>query len=181
MLMITAGFVYAAFADRGDVLGSKFSVGSADLKLYQDVTLGPEPDNLVDQLDGPEFINISSNWFGYYPIKLLNNGTNVVALSSNADYETANDPEDLRQLINVEIYEWEDINNDGIAEDPELTRSWGQKSIVKWKTEGYILDNLDPGQTRGFVLEFSTQSISDTKQGASAIFDFMFDSLEITQ
>jgi hypothetical protein len=181
MLLITAGFVYAAFADRGDILGSKFSIGSADLKLYQDISLGPEPDNLVDQLNGPEFTNISSNWFDYYPIKIFNNGTSTIALSSNADYETANDPDDLRQLINVEIYEWEDTNNNGVAEDEEMIRSWGLKSIVKWKTEGYLLDNLEPGQTRGFLLEFSTQTIGDTKQGASGIFDFIFDSVEIAQ
>lgn len=173
------GIAYAAFSDKGKVLGSSFSVGNADIKLFSNLTLGAEPSNLLDEIIGPTFTNIGQNWQENYLIKIYNNGTYRMAIASHANYETINDPEELRQYIYAEIYPWNDSNNDGQLSDGELGTSIGKKTIIKWKTEGFSLGEFDPGQTLGFVVKFSTDSISDTKQGKQGVFDFEFDSIEL--
>jgi hypothetical protein len=174
-----AGVTYAAFTDEGSVLGSSFSVGSADLKLLTDVSLPPDQTNLSEELQGPSFEGIGQNWQEDYLIKIFNNGTSNVNLATSADYETANDPEDLRQEISVEPFEWNDTNSDGILDEGELGTSLGVKTIVKWKTEGFDLGSLDSGSTKELVLRFSTENLSETKQGATGVFDFIFESIEI--
>lgn len=100
-------------------------------------------------------------------------------LVSNANYETINDPDDLRQIIYVEPFNWADANNNGIVDDGELGSSFGRKTIVKWKTEGFDFSTLATGAVKGLVLRFSTDTVSDTKQGTTAIFDFLFDSISL--
>jgi hypothetical protein len=177
LLIVAAGVAAAAFGDKGEILGSSFTVGSADIKFLTDLAGGTTPDNLADTLNGPSFINISPYWTEDYPLKLFNNATTHIQLTSNADYLTANDPAELRQIIFVEPFNWNDQNHDGIVDDGELGSSFGKKTIVKWKTEGYDLSSVAPGGVKGMVLRFSTESVSDSKQGESGIFDFIFDSL----
>ena len=173
------GITYAAFSDKGKVLGSSFSVGNADIKLLLDMALGVEPSNLVDEMPGPVFTNIGQNWQKDYLIKIYNNGTYRMALASYSYYETLNDPDDLRGYIFAEIFPWNDINNDGQATEDEIGTGIGKKTIVKWKTEGFNLGQFNPGETLGFVVRFSTATISDTKQGKQAVFDFEFESIEL--
>ena len=117
-------------------------MGSADLKILNDVTLGLDPLNLVEVKEGPVFENISPNWSQNYLMKIYNNATTNLALTTNANYETANDPADLRSIIFVEPFEWNDANGDGIVDTGEEGTSLGRKTIVKWKTEGYNLGTL---------------------------------------
>lgn len=173
------GATYAAFSDQGKVLGSSFSVGNADIKLLSDVSQGTDPTNLQDELNGPAFNNIGQNWQQDYLIKIFNNGTYKMALVSHAYYETINDPDDLRQYLFAEIFKWSDTDNDGQVDESELGESLGRKTIIKWKTEGFSMGEFDPGQVLPFVIRFSTDSISDTKQGIQGIFDFEFDSIEL--
>ncbi len=179
LLLVAAGVTAAAFGDKGEILGSSFSIGSADIKFLIDLAGGTSVDNLVDELSGPNFADISPNWSQDYTLKIYNNTNSSLQLTSNADYETANDPDELRQIIFVEFFDWGDLNNDGSVEEDELGVSHGRKTIVKWKTEGFDLGPINPGGAKGLVLRFSTESISDTKQGKSAIFDFIFDSLSL--
>jgi hypothetical protein len=181
LIGLTAGIVYAAFSDKGKVLGSQFSVGSADLKMYLNLSGGTEMPNLTDELPGPNFSGITPSWNEDYLIKFYNNGTSEVQLASNAEYLTVNDPDDLRSIIFVEPIEWLDNNLNGGLDPGEEGQSYGKKTIIKWKTEGYNLGNIPSGTARGFVLRFSTDSVSDTKQGKAAVFDFIFDSVQITQ
>lgn len=178
----TAGIVYAAFSDKGNVLGSSFSVSSADIKIMADTTQGTNPANLVDEIPGPSFENIGQTWHEDYGIKLVNNGTTKLGVISNADYETVNDPQDLRQDMYVEIFEWGDANQNGVPDEGEYETygtTYGKKTIVKWKTEGIAVGEFHPGQAKPLVLRFSTENLSDTKQGATAIFDFVFESIEM--
>ena len=145
VISLTAKATYSIFADRGNVLGTSFSVGSADLKLLTDVTLPAEDQNLVDDLAGPTFENISENWYEDHLMKIYNNGSTRVQLSSHADYDTANDPEELRQLIYIEMFEWNDDGN-GIVDPGEDGDSYGRKTIVKWKTEGIELGEMETGE-----------------------------------
>lgn len=177
ILGAAAGIAWAAFADKAEVLGSNFATGSADVKFIVDLAGGTEETNLADELSGPSFSNISPNWSEDYLLKIYNNSPGYIQLTSNADYETANDPDDLRQIIYVEPFNWGDANNNGVLDDGELGSSFGRKTIVKWKTEGFDLSSVAGGSTKGMVLRFSTDDVSDTKQGKTAVFDFIFDSL----
>ncbi len=177
LITITAGLTYAAFGDKGKVLGTKFSVGSADIKLLLDTDMGTVPENLVEEMPGPQFDNIVPNWSEDYEIKIFNNGSTPVTLTSNADYLTANDPDELRSIIYVEPIIWNDIDSNGIVDSGEEGDSLGRKTIVKWKTEGYQIGEVESGAVKSLILRFSTDVVSDTKQGKSGIFDFSFDSL----
>ncbi len=174
-LLIGAGVGYAVFLGNSKVLGSKFTVASAEIKLLSNLSGGVNTENLVSELTGPEFNNVTSDWGDSYLVKIYNNSTSNLILTSRAEYATANDPDELRQLIFVEPYVWADANNNGLAETEELSTSLGKKSIVKWKTEGFDLGTLTSGEVKGVLLKFSTDSVSSTKQGKSAMFDFEFD------
>ena len=177
LVLTLAGAAVAAFGDRSEILGSSFSVGSADIKLFDDLSGNISPENLVDELSGPAFVGIAPNWSQDYPLKIYNNASSHIQLTSNANYETANDPDELRQIIFVEPINWGDTNSNGEVDDGELGSSFGRKTIVKWKTEGFDLSSMAPGAVKGLVLRFSTDAVSDTKQGKSAIFDFEFNSV----
>ncbi|HAI63208.1 MAG: hypothetical protein UU90_C0020G0007 [candidate division WWE3 bacterium GW2011_GWD2_42_11] len=179
VLSMVAGVTFAAFTDKAKVLGSNFSIGSADIRFLNDLPLGTDPTNLVDELPGPTFGNIGQTWSADYPIKVINNGTSGVNLASHAYYETANDPADLRSDINVEIFEWNDANGNGVLDTGEVGMSMGKKTIVKWKTEGMGLGQFNPGQLKALVLRFSTENLSSTKQGKTALFDFEFESAQL--
>lgn len=180
LAVLTFGVAYAAFTDENKVLGSTFSVGSADIKFYNNLAGTPDPSNLVDTLTGPTFSNIGPTWVEDYPIKIYNNGTSSLNITSHSNYETATDPADLRSDISVEIFEWNDADYDG-ATDPGEVNNVGiaKKTMIKWKTEGITLGQLNQGQLRSFVLRFSTTALSDTKQGKSALFDFEFESAQL--
>jgi len=170
------GITYAVFTDKASVLGASFSTGSAEMKLLADVSKGTEADNLVESLPGPTFTGIGPNWTKDYPIKLYNNAGSPVLVTSKSKYLTTDDPKELRQDISVELFSWEDTNGNGILDTGELGSSFGKKTIVKWNTEGLVLSELPAGDVQGFMLRFSTATVSDTKQGASALFDFEFTS-----
>lgn len=173
------GVAYAAFSDRGDVQGTTITAGSADLKLLDDLGTNLDPTNLIDNKDGPNYSNVGQNWSIQYPVQLFNNGTSQVSLSSTADYETVNDPEDLRQEVYAEFFPWDDANGDGTETPDEIGASLGKKTVVKWKTEGFDLGTMNTGEIKGFIIEFSTVGLPDSNQGASLLFDFGFDSVGI--
>lgn len=167
---------YAAFTDKAKILGATFSVSSADLRLLDDLAGGIASDNLVDEKEGPSYDEVSSYWEEDYLVKLYNNAPTDVQLTTNAYYVTANDPDDLRQEIYVEPFDWDDANSDGVVDSGEMSStSYGKKTIVKWKTEGFDLGTASTGSVRGLVLRFSTDALPVSKQGASALFDFEFE------
>jgi len=174
-----AGVSYAAFSDKGEVQGTSVSVGSADIKLFDDVGGVIEETNLVDSKTGPSFENITQIWTDDYLVKLFNNANGQVNLFTNSDYETVNDPDDLRNDLYVEPIEWLDSDNDGFVSEGEEGQSYGKKSIVKWKTEGFDLGPMDSGNVRAFIMRFSTDEngLSDSKQGTEITFDFVFDAM----
>lgn len=177
LVLSSIGLTSAFFTDKGQVLGSSFSVGSADIKLLNDVTAGVFEENLVDELPGPTFSNIAPGWSHDYLTKIYNNAGVDLLLSTNANYETANDPAELRQLIFVEPFSWNDENNNGLVDENEPGETFGKKSIVKWKTEGFDLGQINSGEVKSLILRFSADSVPDTKQGTTGIFDFEFDTV----
>ncbi|HOD01543.1 MAG TPA: hypothetical protein PKH50_02385 [bacterium] len=172
------GITYAAFTDKAKVLGSTFKVGSANIMFLENLTLETDPQNYKDELPGPVFNNIGPGWTQDYLVKLVNATSSKITVSTNANYQTADDPKDLRSDIFVEIIRWSDANQNGIVDSGEETSTIGKKTIIKWKTEGFALGDLLYGQTMGLILRFSTPSLSESKQGATAVFDFEFNSVQ---
>jgi predicted ribosomally synthesized peptide with SipW-like signal peptide len=174
------GATYAAFSDKGKYTGSSFNVGSADIKLLNDLSQGIDPANLVDEKPGPVFNNISPSWTGDYGVKLYNNATTPLNIFSTANYETANDPNELRQVIYCEIFDWDDANANGVVESEEIGTSHGMKQLIKWKTEGLDLGQIALGEAKGYLLRFTTtSSFSPIYQGKTGIFDFEFNATGI--
>lgn len=174
IFIISLGLTYAVLSDTANILGASFSTTSTDIKFLASVSGGLDTSNLADSLAGPKFHNISSGWVSSYPIKILNNASEDLILTSSAFYETANDPESLRSIINIEVFPWEDVNNNGLHENSELATSLGKKTIIKWKTEGFELGTIKSGEVKGYVLEFSVDTLVESKQGASGLYDFEF-------
>ena len=178
-VVATAGVVIAEFIDKSKVLGASFSVGSADIKLLKDLSLGTELINLVDDTPGPGFNNIGPNWSADYLMKIFNNGTSKVTVKSHANYSTSNDPDSLRDVIYAEIFAWSDLNSNGIVDPGEKGNSMGApKTILRWKNDadGIILGEIESGQVKAYIVTFSTLDLSSTKQGKSGMFDFEFES-----
>jgi hypothetical protein len=177
---LVAGIAWAAFSDEGKVLGGSFTVASADIKLIESLGGGLDDSNLKDELPGPIFNGVYPGWTKDYPIKIYNKGSLNLLITSNSNYTTANDPDDLRSYIYVEPIEWNDADGNGEVADGELGTNYGKKTIIKWKTEGYDLGELAGGAIKGLVLRFSGGStLSDTKQGKTGIFDFEFSSIQL--
>lgn len=174
-----AGATWAAFSDKGKVLGSTFSVGNSDIKLLKNIAGDASLQNLKDEIAGPNFANLTPNWTQDYLVKIYNNGSTPLQLASNSNYETANDPDDLRTYIYVEPIEWNDVNGDGIYDPGEEGLNYSAKSITKWKTEGYEMGIINIGEIKGYILRFSTTNLSDTKQGATGSFDFEINAVQI--
>lgn len=178
IISLIAGITYAAFSDKAKVLGSSFSVGSANLMFLESLSMGTNPSNYRDELQGPTFTNIGPGWTQDYLVKLISMASSKITVSTNAFYETANDPESLRSDIEVEIIKWYDTNQNGIVDSGEEGPVVGKKDIIKWKSEGFTLGDLNYGQTMELILRFSAPTISESKQGASAVFDFEFNSIQ---
>lgn len=178
VISLIAGITYAAFSDKAKVIGSSFSVGSANLMFLESLSMGTDPSNYKDELPGPTFTNIGTGWTQDYLVKLISMASSKITISTNAFYETVNDPDDLRSDINVEIIKWYDTNQNGIVDEGEEGPVVGKKTIIKWKTEGFTLGDLYYGQVMELILRFSAPTISELKQGASAVFDFEFNSIQ---
>jgi hypothetical protein len=91
--LISIGVAFAAFIDKIKYTGAVFSIASADIKFVRDLTLGADPSNLTDELSGPIFGNIGSNWKSDYLVKIYNSGTQPLQIVSKSNYTTANDPD----------------------------------------------------------------------------------------
>ena len=149
---LIGGITYAAFIDKGSVFGSSFSVGNSDIKFLTNVAGNIESSNLSEEITGPSFTNITPYWHKDYLLKIYNNSSGDLTITSNASYTTANDTQDLRYSIYVEPITWKDMNANGTVDDGEAIYSFGKKSILKWKTEGFNLSNLKQGEIMGLIL-----------------------------
>lgn len=173
------GVAYASFTDQSKFAGSRFSIGSADLKLLDNLAGGTDALNLVDTKPVPSYDNISPQWFSDYLIKIYNNGTQPVTLTSNMNYETSNDPASIREILYMEPYDWDDADADGVVDEGEQGNSYGKKAFTSWKTTGFNFGQLEAGTTKNLIMRFSAGNITNSKMGAVGTFDYMFDSVGI--
>jgi len=173
------GVAYAAFTDQSKFAGSRFSIASADIKLLNDLAGGTDALNLVDTKPVPSYDSISPGWVQDYLVKLYNNGTQTVTLTSNMDYLTTNDPSTIREVLYMEPYDWTDADNDGVVDEGEQGVSYGRKAFTAWKTTGFNFGQVDAGTVKALIMRFSVGNVTNAKMGAVGIFDFMFDSVGI--
>lgn len=169
-----SGVAYAAISNKIFMKGALFTTATMEIKFLKDISAGNISENLVTELTGVSFDNIYNYWTTDYLVKLVNVSYNNVNISSYSNYTTAEDPASLRYSLFVEIFNWNDLNSNGVVDEGELSESLGKKSFVKWKTEGFSLGVFEPGVVKSYVLRFSAENLTDTKVGQSGKFDFEF-------
>jgi len=173
-----SGVAYAAISNKIFMKGALFTTANVEIKFLKDLTKTSTTENLATELTGVSFDNIYNYWTTDYLVKLVNISGSNVNVSSFSNYTTADDPASLRYSLFVEIFKWNDLNNNGLVDEGELQESLGKKSFVKWKTEGFNLGSFDTGKVYSYVLRFSAENITDTKVGQSGKFDFEFGILQ---
>lgn len=154
--------------------GISFKTSNVELKFLKDISLGSLPENLTSEISGVTFEGILNGWSTDYLVKINNTSANQLQIKSFANYSTSEDPASLRYSLFVEILPWYDSNSNGYVDEGELGTSLGIKNFVKWKTEGFDLGNFESGKTYGYLLRFTADGITDSKQGQSGNFDFEF-------
>jgi len=169
-----SGVAYAAISSKIFMKGALFTTAKVEIKFLKDITGNSSSENLVSELTGVSFDNIYNYWSTDYQVKLINISSNNVRVNSYSNYLTAEDPASLRYSLFVEIFKWNDLNSDGIVDEGELQESFGKKSFVKWKTEGFDLGTFEPGKINSYVLRFSAENLTEAKIGQSGKFDFEF-------
>lgn len=168
------GVALAALSNKVLMKGAVFTTSTVELKFLKNLSLNVENENLTSELSGISFDGITNDWVNKYPVKLVNISSSALNISSFANYATANDPASLRYSLHVEIFKWNDTNKNGTVEEGELGESLGRKNFVKWKTEGFSLGSFEPNDVKSYVLQFSAEGVTDSKQGATGSFDFEF-------
>jgi hypothetical protein len=172
--LFIGGVALAALSNKVLLKGAMFTTSTVELKFLRNLSSNVENENLTSELSGISFDGITNDWITTYPVKLVNKSGSSMNVSSYANYTTANDPASLRYSLNVEIFKWNDSNNNGVLDEGELGDSLGRKTFVKWKTEGFALGSFEPNVVQSYVLQFTAESITDSKQGATGSFDFEF-------
>lgn len=172
--ILIGGVAYAAVSGKILMKGAIFKTTVIELKFLRDLSGQNLAENQTSEINGVSFDQIVNGWSYDYLVKLSNTSSTSLNVSSFSNYQTDQDPADLRYSLFVEILPWNDINNNGILEENELGTSLGKKSFVKWKTEGFNLGNFEANKVYGYVLRFSAGDLTDSKQGKSGTFDFEF-------
>jgi len=176
--VLVSGVAYAALANKILMKGASFTTSTVQLKFLKNLSGGINSDNLSSQIDGVVFDGILDGWQKDFLVKIVNNSSQNLQVKSFANYATDQDPASLRYSLYVELLPWNDINNNGVYEAGEEGISLGKKTFVKWKTEGFDLGTFEPSKSYGYILRFTSEGITDSKQGANGIFDFEFGVLQ---
>ena len=172
--VLISGVAFAALSNKVLLKGFAFKTATVELKFLKDLSIGSFSENLTSEISGVSFDGISNGWATDYLVKIHNTSSNSLQVKSFANYTTAEDPASLRYSLYVEVFPWNDINNNGVLDEGELGTSYGVKNFVKWKTEGFSLGDFETNKTYGYVLRFTADGITDSKQGQSGNFDFEF-------
>lgn len=172
--ILVSGVSYAALSNKVMLKGVSFKTSTVELKFLRDITAGSSSDNLTSEISGVSFDGIVNEWSQDYSVKIHNTSNTSLQVKSFSNYTTAEDPASLRYSLFVEVFPWNDSNNNGLIDEGELGSSLGLKNFVKWKTEGFDLGTFESGKTYGFLLKFSADGLTDSKQGQSGNFDFEF-------
>lgn len=164
--------VVAAFQTRGQVKGTSFTTGSAEILFYNDLAGTATDTNLVTEKSFSPFELIGPNWTDTRLVKLYNKGTESLNLTLIA--ELSGQDSTLSDNLNVEIFDWNDANSDGVLDEDELGISLGTKTLTVWQTSSYDLGTFESEASKSFVLKFSVGDITDELQKANVTYNFVF-------
>ena len=181
-LLTMIGATYALFEETVKVSGASFHIVSntdgaiggvnTDLKVLVNAGLPAEGANLDDEVPGPVFDTVSRFWVEDYPLKLYNQGEKTLDIVSKSDY--ISDTNLLRDDLYIEVFAWDDVNGDGIVDNGEIGVSYGHDTIMRWRNDTFLLGQIAPNETKGFVLRFDGSGLTDINIGMQALFDFQF-------
>jgi len=173
LLLGFAGLVvFAAFQTQGQVKGTSFTAGSAEILFYDNLALTPSETNLVNEKSFSPFDLIGPNWSDTRLVKIYNKGTENLKLTFVA--ELSGEDSSLSDNLNVEVFNWNDSNSNGVLDEDELGDSFGTKTLKQWQTESYDLGTFDTETTKSFALKFSVGDITDELQKANVTYNFVF-------
>ncbi len=172
--VLVSGVAFAALSNKVLMKGVAFKTSTVELKFLKSLTGGNSSDNLTSEISGVSFDGIVNGWTTDYLVKINNSSQNSLQVKSFANYATSDDPASLRYSLYVELFPWNDLNNNGTIDENEIGTSLGIKNFVKWKTEGFDLGSFESAKTYGYLLRFTADEITDSKQGQSGSFDFEF-------
>lgn len=176
--VLVGGVAFAALSNKVTMKGITFKTSTVELKFLKDISLSSNSENFTSELSGVSFDGILNGWSSDYLVKIHNTSINSLQIKSFANYTTSEDPASLRYSLYVEIFPWNDLNSNGLLDEGELGTSLGVKNFVKWKTEGFDLGSFESDKTYGYLLRFTADGITDTKQGQAGNFDFEFGVME---
>lgn len=172
--VFVGGVAFAALSNKVLLKGFTFKTSTVELKFLKDLSIGSVGENLTSEISGVSFDGITNGWSSDYLVKIHNSSGNSLQVKSFSNYSTAEDPASLRYSLFVEVFPWNDLNSNCAVEAGELGTSLGIKNFVKWKTEGFDLGEFQSNKSYGWLLRFTADGITDSKQGQSGNFDFEF-------
>lgn len=176
--------VYAAISEKGTVKGTTFKVASnfteqpaptpvnSSLKILSSHNGGTVDANLVDSLTGPIYQDINPTWIAYYPVKFYNKSDQALTIVASADY--IEDPNTIRDDLYVAIYEWNDVDNDGMYDDGEEGPLYKRDTILRLKNDTFNLGQIAGKTVKNIVLKFDGSGLSSANYSNQGIFDFVF-------
>lgn len=176
--VLVGGVAFAAMSNKILMKGASFQTATIELKFLKNLSGSISSDNTSTEISGVSFDGIINGWQQDYLVKLANTSKQTLNVKSYANYSTDQDLASLRYSLYVEIFPWNDLNNNGVYDAGEEGVSLGKKTFVKWKTEGFDLGSFESNKVYGYILRFTSDGITDAKQGASGIFDFEFGVLQ---
>ncbi len=193
--MVLIGFsgavVYAAISEKGNVKGTTFKVASSfpdpvpvpssnnALKLINNLTGGTVDSNLVDDLTGPTYDNVSPTWSAFYPMKFYNKSDEILNLVASAEY--IDDANTIRDDLYVAIYEWNDVNSNGVYDNGEAGTLFQRDTILRLKNDTFNLGQINGKATKSIVMKFDGEGLSSANFSQQGVFDFVFMGVSVGQ
>lgn len=164
--------VSAAFQTQGQVKGTSFTAGSAEILFYSNLSGTSDSDNLLSEKSFSPFELIGPNWTDTRLVKIYNKGTENLKLTLSS--EVVGTDSTLSENLNIEIFNWNDTNSNGTLDDDELGDSFGAKTLKQWQTSSYDLGTFETKVTKSLVLKFGVGDLTDEFQKANVTYNFVF-------
>ena len=165
--------VSAAFQTRGEVKGTSFVAGSAEIKFLDNLSGDTGSSNLLSEKSFDAFDLIGPNWSDIRLVKVYNEGTESLDLS----FVGVLNGEDglLSDQVLLDLKSWADVNNNGELDGGDQTAIILSQTLTDWQTKSADLGSFEPDTIKGFVLEFSVGDIEDELQSSTVTYNFAFD------
>ena len=171
-LGIAGLMVSAAFQTQGQVKGTSFTAGSAEIMFYNDLSKSSDSSNLVSEKSFSAFDLIRPNWSDTRLVKIYNKGTENLKLTFIA--QVSGTDSTLSDNVNIEVFNWKDTNSNGVLDEGEIGDTFGAKTLKQWQTSSYNLGVFNTQTTKFLVLKFSVGDITDQLQKANVTYNFVF-------